>query len=304
MSVALKTAPGQRLRADAAAAFDAANSARRWVLTDSERPLATQIQIFLERYLPARTGGGYYGDVRWWKGVRYVRKKGTAAAAVPGTSNHGTGTAIDVSGLGPVGSAAWEAFRRDVEPHGWRHPAWAKTTNFYEPWHWEYSPALDTRPVSNPGPSTGGAITTPTIPGRPAPINPQEWDDMATKQEVTDAVVDALNGWRAGVGGRNIFDLGNQTLAQLGGLATDLDEILAAIKEVPGSTVLGVRVEGRNIVDWLKQLRAEQAAHAAAYQAAIRAVATGTTDTAAIQAAAEAGAKTALNQLADRLKES
>lgn len=207
MSTALRTAPGHRLRADAAAAFDAANARRRWVLTDSERPLATQIRIFLERYMPARTGGGYYGDIRWWNGVRYVRRKGFAAAAIPGTSKHGTGLAIDVTGLGHVGSATWEAFRRDVEPHGWRHPAWAKKTAFYEPWHWEYHPALDTQLVSRPGAGTG-SITTPTIPGRPAPLTPE--DDMFSDEDrallrraATTAEAAAAGTWQ---GGADIID--------------------------------------------------------------------------------------------------
>lgn len=246
MSTALKTAPGHRLRADAAAAFDAANSARRWVLTDSERPLATQIRIFLERYLPARTGGGHYGDIRWWNGVRYVRRKGFAAAAVPGTSKHGTGTAIDVTGLGHVGSPTWEAFRRDVEPHGWRHPDWAKTSNFYEPWHWEYNPALDAHPVSRPG--AGGSITVPTIPDAPASISPtapthQEIDMPMLIQSPEDGIWLLDGGVRHPISDESITGL----TGKLGAPAGVTTQFLRGVPRAGANQLLLIQAPGRGI---------------------------------------------------------
>lgn len=285
MSTALRTAPGHRLRADAAAAFDAANARRRWVLTDSERPLATQIRIFLERYLPARTGGGYYGDIRWWNGVRYVRKKGEAAAAVPGSSLHGTGTAIDVTGLGHVRSATWETFRRDVEPHGWRHPDWAKKPAFYEPWHWEYNPALDTQLVSSPGPGTGGSITTPTIPGRPAPITPE--DDMTPEQDARLARIEAALSvpgqpytWLPALNNK----LG-QVIDEIRGVATDVRAVRGA-QQVPGQPFDYAPATHNAIARLIGEV--------GAIQATVTQLAAGVGDPAAIAAAARQGAADAL----------
>lgn len=137
---------GHRLRADAAAAWARLIAAygKQIKITDSYRPYEVQERIFLQRYMPRPSGGGTYGDVRYWKGVRYVRKHGTAAAAVPGTSNHGWGLALDLadgvnSGRGP----AWEWLQKNAERFGWHNPDWAKQARFYEPWHWEYDPALD-----------------------------------------------------------------------------------------------------------------------------------------------------------------
>lgn len=58
------------------------------------RPYDRQVALFRERYQTTPTSTG---DVRTWNGVRYWRKPGVAAAAVPGTSNHGWGLAVDVA---------------------------------------------------------------------------------------------------------------------------------------------------------------------------------------------------------------
>lgn len=137
---------GHRLRADAAAAWARLVAAygQQIRITDSYRPYEVQERIFRQRYAPQRSGGGSYGDVRYWKGVRYVRKPGTAAAAVPGTSNHGWGLALDLAdgvnrGSGPV----WDWLQANAAHYGWYNPAWAKHPRTYEPWHWEYNPGLD-----------------------------------------------------------------------------------------------------------------------------------------------------------------
>lgn len=59
---------------------------------DTYRPYAVQEQLFRTRYdrTPRNT------DSKVWNGVRYWLKPGYAMAAVPGTSNHGWGLAIDV----------------------------------------------------------------------------------------------------------------------------------------------------------------------------------------------------------------
>jgi hypothetical protein len=88
------------LRADAAAAWDRAAAAfgRRVILTGSWRSYETQERLFRDRYRQGNHRGksGYTTDVRYWQGQPWTRLTGTAAAAIPGTSNHGGGVAVDV----------------------------------------------------------------------------------------------------------------------------------------------------------------------------------------------------------------
>lgn len=59
-------------------------------------------------------------------------------AAVPGTSNHGLGLAIDLGcGIQHFRSERWNWMEANGARYGWYHPAWAKS-NPFEPWHWEY----------------------------------------------------------------------------------------------------------------------------------------------------------------------
>ncbi|MGI5325976.1 D-alanyl-D-alanine carboxypeptidase family protein [Actinomadura nitritigenes] len=108
---------GRELRADAALAFYKLNAAykahfgRDMCLTDSYRSLAEQQSV-------------------------YVRRPGFAA--VPGTSNHGKGQAIDVcGGVQNQGSVQFNWLKANSTKYGWFHPAWAYS-NPFEPWHWEY----------------------------------------------------------------------------------------------------------------------------------------------------------------------
>ena len=143
---------GQALRADAAAAWLGVVAEVRarfgisLVLTDSYRPYAVQVQIFNERYDPASSGSGPFGDVRWWGGVRYVRMRG-ASAAVPGTSNHGLGVAVDVTGLGGFSGTTYARLAAVAPAHGWSN---ASGRTIDEAWHWEYSPAADNHPTPAP----------------------------------------------------------------------------------------------------------------------------------------------------------
>jgi hypothetical protein len=126
--------------------------------SDAYRELAQQVSTFLDRYVPARTGDGFYGDVRWWNGVRYVRKKGKAAAAVPGTSNHGKGRAVDVTGLGGFGGTRYAQFAQVAIPLGWSN---AEGRSVNEPWHWVDLLSPETV-------SSGHAV----IPGVSVPVGP------------------------------------------------------------------------------------------------------------------------------------
>lgn len=87
--------PGFYLDDDAALAWDRTVAAfgKDVLLTGAWRSVATQERLFRERY----EIGAYspYGDYRSWLGKTWGRVR-DAAAAIPGTSNHGSGRAVDV----------------------------------------------------------------------------------------------------------------------------------------------------------------------------------------------------------------
>lgn len=59
-------------------------------------------------------------------------------AAVPGTSNHGEGIAVDLGcGVNVYGSAQFDWMKANAPRYGFVHPYWAEH-NPFEPWHWEY----------------------------------------------------------------------------------------------------------------------------------------------------------------------
>ncbi|MEV5747838.1 D-alanyl-D-alanine carboxypeptidase family protein [Actinoallomurus sp. NPDC052308] len=110
--------PGRQLRADAALAFYQLNNAYKqhfgtqMCLTDSYRPLAEQQRIYADR---------------------------PGMAAVPGHSNHGWGTAVDLcGGVQSQGSAQFNWLQANSKKYEFFHPAWAYSSPF-EPWHWEYT---------------------------------------------------------------------------------------------------------------------------------------------------------------------
>lgn len=110
--------PGRQLRADAALAFYKLNAAYKahfgvqMCLTDSYRPLAEQQRIYADR---------------------------PGMAAVPGHSNHGWGTAVDLcGGVQSQGSAQFNWLQANSKRYEFFHPSWAYSSPF-EPWHWEYT---------------------------------------------------------------------------------------------------------------------------------------------------------------------
>ncbi|GHE36959.1 hypothetical protein GCM10017673_44400 [Streptosporangium violaceochromogenes] len=112
---------GNQLRGDAAIAFISLNEAYRrqfgrpMCVTDSYRSLAEQQSV-------------------------YYRRPGFAA--VPGRSNHGLGLAVDLcGGVERFRSAEFNWLEANGKKFGWMHPKWAYVSPF-EPWHWEYDPAL------------------------------------------------------------------------------------------------------------------------------------------------------------------
>ena len=116
----LDDAPGHALRPDAAAAFNALNAEhKRLVGTpicvgDSYRSYAGQVDV-------------------------YARKP--HLAAVPGTSNHGWGLALDLcGGVERFGSDAHNWMRAHAVRFGWFHPGWAQQGGSKpEAWHWEFA---------------------------------------------------------------------------------------------------------------------------------------------------------------------
>ncbi|RFS84559.1 peptidase M15 [Actinomadura spongiicola] len=108
---------GHKLRADAAQGFYKLNEAykRRFgrdiCVTDAYRNLSDQHRIYAQR---------------------------PGFAAVPGTSNHGKGQAVDLcGGIQNSGSVQFNWMEAHAEKYGWIHPAWAYSSPF-EPWHWEF----------------------------------------------------------------------------------------------------------------------------------------------------------------------
>lgn len=111
---------GHRLRPDAAADFarlQAASVAERGeglCVTDSYRSYGAQVDVFARK---------------------------PRLAAVPGTSRHGLGTALDLGcGVESFGTAAHRWMQVNGPRFGWVHPAWAGPRgSMPEPWHWEHA---------------------------------------------------------------------------------------------------------------------------------------------------------------------
>ena len=116
----LWSAPGERLRSDAAAAFNrlshfhVATVGNALCVTDSYRSYSEQVSV-------------------------YQRKPGLAA--IPGTSEHGWGLAVDFcGGIQESGSAASAWMKANAGRFGFFHPSWAEPSgNRPEPWHWEFN---------------------------------------------------------------------------------------------------------------------------------------------------------------------
>lgn len=127
-----------RARAEVQAATGIVLTVRGW-----NRTLAEQERFFFERYRAGATSP--WGDYRWYEGVRYGRVTG-APAAIPGTSNHGWGLAVDVvdfGDYGTAGNARRAASIAILKRHGWTDH---EGQSIAEPWHLVYDPARDTHP--------------------------------------------------------------------------------------------------------------------------------------------------------------
>ena len=116
----LKSAPGQRLTAPAARAFDAMSAAfaaslrQNLCVADSYRDYAAQVEVF--------------------------RRKPNLAAT-PGRSLHGWGLAVDLcGGVQQYGSPPYLWLKQNAAGFGFVHPDWAEPDGSKpEPWHWEFT---------------------------------------------------------------------------------------------------------------------------------------------------------------------
>jgi cell wall-associated NlpC family hydrolase len=111
---------GHSLRCDAAAAYRAMSAAYAAsfgspiCITDSYRTYASQVRLYGQK---------------------------PNLAAVPGTSNHGWGLAVDLcGGIENYGTAPYQWMKANAGRFGFLHPDWAEPGNGREePWHWEYA---------------------------------------------------------------------------------------------------------------------------------------------------------------------
>lgn len=165
---ALSFAPGHMLRCDAAAALEllAESFESRFgypmCMTDSYRPYASQVR---------------------------VRAAKPHLAAVPGTSIHGWGLAVDlcrrnVTSLG-FRDAEYRWLWANAPSYGWVHPPWARANGSKpEPWHWEFGLF---------GQSWGTGAGRPPAPVAPRIIDDQVVEEVDSHQlERADAELSAL----------------------------------------------------------------------------------------------------------------
>ncbi|WP_455606099.1 D-alanyl-D-alanine carboxypeptidase family protein, partial [Cellulosimicrobium funkei] len=165
---ALDFAPGKTLRCDAAEQLEA-------LAAEFEKEFGYALKI-TDAYRP------YDEQVRLKAVKPYL-------AAVPGTSQHGWGLAIDVGGNVPSGTSLEYVWLRTHGPdYGWDNPAWARPNGSKpEPWHFEffaagkmptrYTPAEGSAPSTPQKPAGPSAPapkpTTPAAPQPPAPTTPK-----------------------------------------------------------------------------------------------------------------------------------
>ena len=78
---------------------------------------------------------------RSYAGQVDVFRRKPRLAAVPGTSRHGLGVAVDLGcGAERFGSATYRWLKANAGRFGWSHPGWAEPRGgMPEPWHWEWS---------------------------------------------------------------------------------------------------------------------------------------------------------------------
>lgn len=97
---------------------------------DAFRTYAIQERIFRDRYTTTYLPGR---PTKRWNNVTWYLKPGQATAAVPGTSNHGKGLAVDVRNAGGFGGSFYQWMSQTGPLYGWSN---SEGRSINEPWHW------------------------------------------------------------------------------------------------------------------------------------------------------------------------
>lgn len=97
---------------------------------DAFREYEIQERIFRERYTTTRLPGR---PTKRWNNTVWYLKPGQSTAAVPGTSNHGKGLALDIKNAGGFGGSFYKWMARTGPEYGWSN---TEGRSINEPWHW------------------------------------------------------------------------------------------------------------------------------------------------------------------------
>lgn len=156
--------PGIWLMRDAAKSFLVMRDAARadgvdLVIQFGYRDYATQKSIFLSRYVPEYLTGH---ETVVWNGQRYWKLSGVATAAIPGTSNHGWGLAIDLENARTASTPVARWLIAHAHEYGWSAELQS------ESWHWrrhagnytDPQPEEDDMTLDQLAQAFGGALDT------------------------------------------------------------------------------------------------------------------------------------------------
>lgn len=130
---------------------------------DAFRTYATQERIFRERYTTTYLPGR---PTKVWQNKTWWLRPGQATAAVPGTSNHGKGLAVDIRNAGSFNGSFYKWMSQTGPAYGFSN---AEGRSINEPWHWV---------SDNIARGAIGAIATAVTNSVDTPTSPLE-DDMA-----------------------------------------------------------------------------------------------------------------------------
>lgn len=116
--------------------------------TGTYRPYDAQVQVFQQRYTSTYVPGrNVLTNKRVWNGKTFYLRRGMSPVAVPGTSNHGYGIAIDTAwwvGAGkPVtnitsDAAGWQWMQDNAVAFGFSWEGAHPGQPGWEPWHLRY----------------------------------------------------------------------------------------------------------------------------------------------------------------------
>jgi len=179
---------------------------------DAFRTYEIQERIFKDRYTTTYLSGR---PTKVWNGKTYWLKPGQATAAVPGTSNHGKGLAVDIKNAGAfdVGFHKWMSETGPL--YGWSN---AEGRSINEPWHW----VNDNVPRGAVG-TIGQVVLT------------QKDDDMPTP-------MDLLNAVHPEFGGRTLAQQLAQIINNDAANRTHLQGVIQGMAATIASTVLNTPI--------------------------------------------------------------